>query len=515
MRKLFGIVLSLFVVATSFNVLGVYMGQRPTTRAVQQGAAGGHDVHLYYNIDKSHFTSSGVGGSTNIGYAIPRGGYFLLTENCEVATIATPSSNSMLYIAQPNVVVDLGTFAVGENTGTSCSAGVVYINEDNVTIKNGTIANSASGIGIKVAAGKKDIKLANLTIIGCVSHGIHLAGTTGSATMVRSVQITNCNINGVTSSSAAIYGILADFTEDLIIEDVNIATLDATGQSADGVKLNNCSHVTMKNVSVANSSTTTSGVLNGIHLTASTDCTLENCSVKANSSASEIYGIQVTAGSHCNVLKNCDIFDNTGADTSIGVNVTKATTASNYNSVENCRVVYQRGSSTTALEMTAGFRSGGSVGNMFIDCVARGCSAGENNNVYGFILDTDDGGANLDEGAYIQNCTAKSNESVTTTGTAYGIYIYADIADAIILDNKLYDNKGVTAGYGIYDASSDSRCLFQRNFAYHNMKSDGTVDNYYVLPDGTAADFPVATGHVNNFSIYEMRNENYNWEILG
>ena len=507
MKKLLSLLILIPAIVTT-STSGVLITKKNTpTRWIEQMPATGSDVRFYQNIGKSYFTDQGAGGDLTQQYTTPKSGYYLFTESCSATTLTTAGNNAMLYINNDNVVIDLGANAIGESTGGSVTpVDIIVIDANNVTIRNGTISAAAGGAAIRVTAGKKDIKLHNLTIKDCITEGIHIDGNSGAGNDVRSVQITNCTIQDVTKASQAVAGILAEYVDDLLIENVACTNILGNAANSDAIKLDNCSHVRIKNVDLANNSTTTSGTLNGVLLTTTTVSKLENCTIQGNSSAGELHGIQLTSGSTGNHLKNCHLFSNTASNSSMGIHINDSTNDSNYNTVDECQVVYQKSTSTTAANQITAYMSEGCIGNYFLNSTARGCSASTNNDATGFKLDTGD------TQGHIENCISSDHDAAAN---AYGIYVADGVVDAVITGNKLYGSKGTTAGYGIKDANTDSRCLYQRNFAYGNMADGGTVTNYDVTPDNDAQTFPKATGHVNNFTIYEMRDSVYNFEILG
>ena len=466
--------------------------QRPQHKWIEHESISGSDIHLYHNINKSNFTSSGVGGTPVATYTIPKSGYYLFTENCVATTISSPSNAAMLYVGQDNTVIDLGSCAIGESTGSS-TLDVIVIDANNVTIKNGTICAANKGAAIRVASGKKSITLQNLTIKDCLTEGIHINGATGAGNDVHNVQIRNCVVQDVTAA-AENFGILAEYTDDLLIENTVVTNISTTSGTCNGIELNNCSRAKLNNVEITNL-TASNGMIYALHLDTSTASEFINCKIMG-CSASNVIDVCYLTGSSCNIFKNCDLISNTSSGSqAYGVYAT----GSDYNTFDGVKIINLTGTS-----IVTGFVVYNIDGTYIQNCIVRGCVDAD-----GDFYGIDIWGSTTD--CNIEGCSISDNTSSATTS---GINIRSSAVDCVITKNEFFNNIGTTAGYGVNDGNATSYNLLQRNVAYRNMADGGAVTNYNVASGGDTDNFQLKSASITNFTAYSLSDPIYNFEIL-
>ena len=108
----------------------------------------------------------------SVPYTIDKSGKYVLGGNLNLATTGVPA----IYIAASNVILDLNGFYVSgvPNTLNSSVAVINVSNVSNVTIRNGTVANSGFGVTFLGGSNALNYLVENVNCTRCYFKGVRM-----------------------------------------------------------------------------------------------------------------------------------------------------------------------------------------------------------------------------------------------------------------------------------------------------------------------------------------------------
>ena len=413
-------------------------------------------------------------------------------------------SSTVINIAANDVVLDLASYTISSDDS---QANLTCINiasgYKNIHILNGRI-NQMTGKGINISSGCSLIYISDLTINDCDLGGI--VATTANNIFLDNVNIANCNGN---SSNDAVGMFLVDITF-LSAKNCTFNSCVNTLNNGMGVKLVNSSGTTFCNdcnfencTACHNGTSLITGSAYGFRVIGTHTCTFRNCSATDNSVAAlNSYGFSFESG-YNNMCYNCLAASNKTVNisgTAYGFYLSSAT--NHY--FENCEARNQNASVASAAS-AYGFYSTAGTGNSFYKCNAHGNRAGTSSSsiAAGFALE------NAETRSTIEDSDASANQG--GSGEAYGIKLGQSSGTSptfcFVNNNRLMNNFGTTAQYGLKDFSSNSKNLITRNQAF----AQGPVLRNTICTDTGFMNFMVsyasAANNINNILVEGDRAE--------
>ncbi len=427
---------------------------------------------------------------------INRPGQYYLTEPLTFYPLG--NGYTVIDIQANDVVLDLASYTItSKNPTTFTNLSCINIgngddNYHNIHILNGRI-NQFTGIGININPNCSSIYLSDLTI-------------------------RNCNLGGI----------VADLANNIFLDNVNIAHCNGDGTSATtgeaiGMKLTDVTFLSAKNCtfnSCISSLRDGSGVKLVSNIIFCNDCNFEDCAACHNGTSNathNAYGFRLENTRTC-IFKNCTATDNNGfislnthgfafkdgfsnmcynclaasnrtvqtSGTACGFYLSGAT--NHY--FENCEARNQDASDATnglayGFYSTASFITAG-TGNSFFKCKAHGNRAGTSSSsiAAGFAL------VNGENRSSIEASDASANQG--GSGEAYGIKLGqtggTQPTFCFINNNRLMNNFGTSAQYGLKDFSSNSKNTITRNQAF----AQGPVLRNTVCTDTSFMNFMIS-----------------------
>ncbi|OQA34153.1 MAG: hypothetical protein BWY54_00881 [Candidatus Dependentiae bacterium ADurb.Bin331] len=337
----------------------------------------------------------------------------------------TDPNDSLFIISSSNIVLDLGDGTFGQQVGNTVPGFkliVINPNLSNVIIRNGKIANLTSN-GIYVNDGCSQVTFENLTLDSCTDAGIFCEGIT-TGTGLSNLTIRDCSFSNVLSTSGSAYGLRVKNCSRLSMENclfegtkqlVNLASRGISFENVSAFQITNSKALGQLGV----------GTAIGFNFDSSSDGLMDNC----------ICYFNIAAAGDSNSLGSGFFFNNCSRLW-----------------VANCQGV---GNGALA-GRGAGFSSTNGSQNIIEKSIAQ------NNNGFasavGYMLD----GENT---SYLDTCMSRANTS--SAGSAYGIRLLNNSSNCYIEDNTVVNNSGVQ-GFGIADDANPSSSLVIGNYALNN-----------------------------------------------
>lgn len=472
------------------------------------------NFHYMRGISKTDFTTSG--GTTLVAtFTITNPGTYTLVQDIGYQAhndSTAAGASSVIYINSNDVVLDLGSFTIYENSQATEDSATKAIDinsgKNNVLIKNGNI-NGFSQTGINIRASSRNIRLEDLTIDACGVNGITCSGTVGTDTINSDILIQNCSINDTNRTNNI--GINIAFTDNVLIQNssTGFGNNNTAGSESIGILLSTCTNVRCKQVSSGGHYG--DGTF-GYKMSNVRGAIFENCESQGN------YAIDSTSTETCVgffvetstavQFKNCESSGHVAKREAQGFLYSNAIGCI----AENCSSSGIRIASLDQADpehpMFAGFFSVNGVSNSWKKCLSENNFAGnsstaDGDGAIGFYLSSE-------AQSTIINCSSRGHGAIYThAANAIGIYLddtrrrvgmkledcqFCQIRACEASANCTSATTGVTA-YGIRDDSTDTKNIIVECFAFGNSDNAATrvVTNYYMdLPIGgiTPANWP-------------------------
>jgi hypothetical protein len=129
---------------------------------------------------------------TSVPYTISSAGKYQLANNVTNSSTSTPA----ITISVPNVILDLNEFFVSGAGNTASSNSVIYVADvADITIKNGIVANDATGIYFTGSANPRNYLVQNVSFTHCYLDGIYVySAAPGSI-------LSNCSFSNLGNST--------------------------------------------------------------------------------------------------------------------------------------------------------------------------------------------------------------------------------------------------------------------------------------------------------------------------
>lgn len=356
---------------------------------------------------------------------INKSGFYLI--GTDITYNPAGSDDAIIMITASNVTVDLDFHILSQQSGnfqSGLDAIVVAPSVSHVTIKNGYI-NAVTGRGISIGDGCTDITIEEITISRCNEAGIVFDGLTSGTGiiggLIEHTTITTCT--GAGGNPA--YGLKMVKVNQCLVRQVNIAYNDA-GITANGygVYLDTC-----QNINVALGVASNNGGLNayGLYGTNLTACLFREFITQSNISR-DLTGTATVAGFLLESSVDCLLF--------------------------NCRST----NNTTSYGQAYGYFLRNGAANRCGECLSA-YNTGKLTTA-GFLLSAES------MSSVAGNSISEINQS--TNGTCYGILLSNSCDKCQITNNKIFDNSGSGATFGVADLGSPSTSAFLGNYAFNN-----------------------------------------------
>ena len=467
------------------------IGTKGLTNTISTG------VSLNQQIASSSLNNSVTAGANGGQFVITKSGrYFLSTD-----VIANPVvSGPIIYINCSDVVLDLGgkTLTISGTTSFKKCIGVkIAPGMNNIAICNGTISGSSlptssprlrMGISLPGTAlnVSSNFVIYNVDIIGCGFTGIDIE-------YCNSIDIDETTVHktkGCLCFDENKYGLYMNNCTDAVVNNSSFSYTEVTyadaALGAYGVYLTNCNNVCFKAVSASNnrgSGLTTSAAGVGIYLNATTSSVFDTVRCVANkiiggsvcqqATTSPAAGIWLDGGSLGNIFTDCVANDNAALDLS--------QTCSAYgfrmtNSSGQNSFVRCVASNNTGVAAEGFSSSSGSGKNTYKYCVANGNTGGAASSYVtaaGFRAEFSQGNSYL-------KCEASGNavgvvSCASPDQSAHGVVLRSDFS-SVIRESIFSANgfPGVGAAYGIRLAGTCRLCMV----GFNEMISNTGLQQY-------------------------------------
>jgi hypothetical protein len=452
-------------------------------------------------ISQSNIANQTISTTPNgLTYTITRSGQYYLTGSLNYSPQIT--FDTVIIIAANDVVLDLASYTISSDdskTGLNCID--IASGYSNIHILNGRISKM-TGKGINISSGCSLIYLSDLTINDCDLGGI--VATTASNIFLDNVNIANCNGN---STNDAIGMLLTDITF-FSAKNCTFNSCVNTLNNGMGVKLVNsatfCNDCSFESCAACHNGTDfITGSAYGFRIISSRTCTFKNCSATDNSVAAlNSYGFSFENG-YNNMCYNCLAASNKTVNISgTAYGFYLSGTTNHY--LEECEARNQDAVTSSAAS-AYGFYSTAGTGNSFYKCNGHGNRAGTSSSsiAAGFALE------NGETRSTIEDSDASANQG--GSGTAYGIKLGQTSGTqptfCFINNNRLMNNFGTSAQYGLKDFSSNSKNLITRNQSF----AQGPVLRNTVCTDTGFMNFMISyastANNINNILVEGDRAE--------
>lgn len=386
-----------------------------------------------YSKTTKYISQSSLSSSAANMYTIQQSGKYYLNTNLE----ANPSSTdrSVIKITASNVVLDLSGMTITQvdsNTQAGLNAIDIASGVSNVTIMNGFI-NKVTDVGVKVASSCNNIRLENVSINNCNGGGAQF--NTVSNITLDNVTISNCNGSGTSAPSSVAVGLYLTSCNSITIKDCQIDRNQGTSRNSYNCQIASCTNGYVVNSSFSSAS---GNVGRGLLSTSSNGFVFENCNINYNTGSTGSGDGGNLTSCIAFTFNNCNFLGNNG----VGCSGTYAETCTNL-VFDGCNFNYQNSSGTsTAL----GLYVNGGAGNVIKNCTALS-NTGAGVNAFGITVSLSA------DGVIVDNCIC-SNNTTTTSGVAYGIYMDSDVTNNTATNNILLNNVGASGNnFGFYDAT--------------------------------------------------------------
>jgi hypothetical protein len=362
-------------------------------------------------------------------FTISTSGYYYLTANLT----GTPTNNtvSVIRISSDNVILDLNNKTILRSGGAGTGLILIEISsgQANITIKNGTLADSQ--IGIQLLA-SDNVTLKDLLITNSSNLGINsVTGTKNVLTLER------VSVNNGTG---------------------------ADGSSAQGAAIRNTNNLTISNCHF-DDNIATSGTKGGIGLQLVTVVSgnISNTTANRNTAVGGggSFGFYLFAVGSC-IFKNCVATKNTGSGGASGAGflIGLPGNTSDGNIFDSCIANKNSPGATASIASAgAGFFLNTADRNTFLNCIANeNDAAGTTSSGIGFYV-------SIGNDNKFYNCLAQGNIAGTTAATNPGS------------SSSAGDSGSRGAGFYINNAS---RCVFENCSALANYGRGGTAYGFAI-----------------------------------
>ncbi len=336
----------------------------------------------------------------------------IITQSDVELTIITPgtyivggnlmlTNATVITIEADGVILDLCGNKLEGASGTGILVGVGH---KNIVIKNGLLTNFDTGL--KVERGCSNITIDNIDITNCATRAIHFNGDGTYGEQIINSEIKNCGV----------FECLQNITGDGVV---------VLLECCNSVKINNC------RVNNNGSTTANPSNLNIIKLDSCTKCELKDVEAHCNTAAFGTMRFFVLDNSTNNLLERCSAIESVIATFVFGFFFMN----SNRNIIKDCR----------AIELNSdGFLVEGSNDCVFEDCQAL------NNNSEGFKL-------GISDNCVLKNCQASNNDSE-------GFFLSSSVTNCVFKDCQASNN--TDNGFTLEGSSTD--CVFENCQASNN-----------------------------------------------
>lgn len=416
-------------------------------------------------------------------------------------------SSTVINIAANDVVLDLASYTISSDdskTGTTCIN--IASGYKNIHILNGRI-NQMTGKGINISSGCSLIYISDLTINDCDLGGI--AATTADNIFLNNVNIAHCNGDGSNSTTGEAVGLLLTNVTFFTATNCTFNSCNSALRDSTGVKLTFssslfCNECNFENCSACHNGTSTATRnAYGFRVENARTCIFKNCAAIDNSNLSiNSFGFAFTNGFN-NMCYNCLAASNKSFQTNgLAYGFYLSGTTNNY--FENCEARNQD-AAAAPVGSAYGFYSTAGTGNSFYKCKSHGNRAGTSSSsiAAGFALE------NGETRSTIEDSDASANQG--GSGKAYGIKLGHSSGTnptfCFVNNNRLMNNFGTTAQYGLKDFSSNSKNLITRNQAF----AQGPVLRNTICTDTGFMNFMVSyastANNINNILVEGDRAE--------
>lgn len=382
----------------------------------------------------------------------------------------------IISIEANDVVLDLASYTISADPTEFLDVTCINIadNKHNIHILNGRL-NQVTGVGINISPNCSSIYISDVIIRNCNLGGI-LANLARNI-FLDNVNIANCNGDGTSAGTGEAVGMLLIDVTFLSANNCTFNSCTSALHDGTGVKLVSnvlfCNDCNFKNCTACHNGTS-DGAHNayGFRLENTRTCTFKDCTATDNGLANgnlNSYGF-VFANGHNNMCYNCLATSNKITQTNGATYGFYLTGATNHY-FENCEARNQD-ASEAASGSAYGFYASAGTGNTFYKCKSHGNCAGyivlsrggpsSNPIAAGFAIENDETRSS------IEACDASANNG--NAGEAYGIKLGQVSGDnptfCFINNNRLMNNFGPIAQYGLKDFSPNSLNLITRNQAF-------------------------------------------------
>lgn len=419
---------------------------------------------------------------------------------------------TVIDIQANDVVLDLASYTITSNNSTpftnlTCiNIGDGVNSYHNIHILNGRI-NQVTGIGININPNCSSIYLSDLTIRNCNLGGI--VADLANNIFLDNVNIAHCNGDGSSAATGEAIGMKLTDVTFVSAKNCTFNSCESGTRDGIGVKLVSnilfCNDCNFENCEACHNGTSDSShYAYGFRAVGTHTCTFKNCTATDNSlAAKNAYGFAFENGFN-NMCYNCLAASNKALlSNSIAYGFYCSSATNNY--FENCEARNQDASGADAAS-AYGFYSTAGTGNSFCKCNSHGNRAGTSSSSIsaGFAL------VNGENRTTIEDSDASANQG--GSGEAYGIKLGQTSGTqptfCFINNNRLMNNFGTSAQYGLKDFSSNSKNLITRNQAF----AQGPVLRNTVCTDTGFMNFMISytdteTNNINNILVEGDRAE--------